>query len=206
LTIIALGTSLPELVTSVTATRKGQFDIAIGNVVGSNIFNIGIVIGIPITIFGGINQINFNPIDLLVFLGSSILLFLYSFNDHKISKKEGISFLIIFIIYYSYVIYMVDNSANSWLHWISKDVKETELEQGWADTKEYKGPYPPDGTHEYEIYVIALKNPVSELYGTFDKGNMTFEKNKYNCDITDDGESGNILAVGTLTGTYTAGE
>lgn len=106
----------------------------------------------------------------------------------------------------SYVIYMVDNSANSWLHWISKDVKETELEQGWADTKEYKGPYPPDGTHEYEIYVIALKNPVSEVYGTFDKGNMTFEKNKYNCDITDDGESGNILAVGTLTGTYTAGE
>ena len=106
----------------------------------------------------------------------------------------------------SYVIYMVDNSANSWLHWISKGVKETELEQGWADTKEYKGPYPSDGTHEYEIYVIALKNPVSELYGTFDKGNMTFEKNKYNCDITDDGESGNILAVGTLTGTYTAGE
>lgn len=106
----------------------------------------------------------------------------------------------------SYVIYMVDNSANSWLHWISKDVKETELEQGWADTREYVGPYPPGGTHEYEIYVIALKNPVSELYGTFDKGNMTFEKNKYNCDITDDGESGNILAVGTLTGTYTAGE
>ena len=106
LTIIALGTSLPELVTSVTATRKGQFDIAIGNVVGSNIFNIGMVIGIPITIFGGTNQINFNPIDLLVFLGSSILLFLYSFNDHKISKKEGLSFLFIFIIYYSYVIYM----------------------------------------------------------------------------------------------------
>ena len=106
LTIIALGTSLPELVTSVTATRKGQFDIAIGNVVGSNIFNIGMVIGIPITIFGGTNQINFNPIDLLVFLGSSILLFLYSFNDHKISKKEGLSFLFIFIIYYLYVIYM----------------------------------------------------------------------------------------------------
>ena len=54
LTIVALGTSLPELVTSVTATRKGEYDIAIGNVVGSNIFNIGMVIGIPIALFGGI--------------------------------------------------------------------------------------------------------------------------------------------------------
>ena len=104
LTIIALGTSLPELVTSVTATRKGQYDIAIGNVVGSNIFNIGMVIGIPVSIFGGINQINFNPIDLLVLLGSSILLFFYSHNDNKISKVEGSSFLLIFIIYYTYVI------------------------------------------------------------------------------------------------------
>ena len=57
LTIIALGTSLPELVTSITATRKGEHDLAIGNVVGSNIFNLGIVIGIPVAIFGGTNQI-----------------------------------------------------------------------------------------------------------------------------------------------------
>ena len=106
LTIIALGTSLPELVTSVTATRKGEYDIAIGNVVGSNIFNIGMVIGIPVSIFGGINQINFNPIDLLVLLGSSILLFFYSYNDNKISKVEGSSFLLIFIVYYTYVVLM----------------------------------------------------------------------------------------------------
>ena len=57
LTIIALGTSLPELVTSVTATMKGEYDIAIGNVVGSNIFNIGIVVGIPVAIFGGIGHL-----------------------------------------------------------------------------------------------------------------------------------------------------
>ena len=106
LTIIALGTSLPELVTSVMATRKGEYDIAIGNVVGSNIFNIGIVIGIPITIFGSANQLSFNSIDLLVFLGSAMLLFFYSFNDRKISKGEGLSFLGIFIMYYTYVIMM----------------------------------------------------------------------------------------------------
>lgn len=104
LTIIALGTSLPELVTSVTATKKGEYDIAIGNVVGSNIFNIGMVIGVPITLFGGIGIINFSYIDLIVMIVASILLFMFSFNDYKISRKEGILFLILFVTYYSYVL------------------------------------------------------------------------------------------------------
>ena len=106
LTIVAFGTSLPELVTSVIATKKGEYDIAIGNVVGSNIFNIGMVIGLPIAMFGGINKISFSYIDLIVMIVSAILLFIFSFNDKKISKKEGIIFLIIFAIYYSYVIFM----------------------------------------------------------------------------------------------------
>ena len=105
LTIIALGTSLPELVTSVTATRKGEYDIAIGNVVGSNIFNIGMVIGIPVTIFGGIGQVTFNYIDIIVMILAAVLLFLFSVRDHKIDRKEGILFLLVFVIYYSYVIY-----------------------------------------------------------------------------------------------------
>lgn len=105
LTVIAFGTSLPELVTSVTATKKGEYDIAIGNVVGSNIFNIGTVIGLPIAIFGGISDITFNYIDLIVMLLSALLLFIFSFKDKRISKKEGIAFLILFVIYYSYVIY-----------------------------------------------------------------------------------------------------
>ena len=105
LTVIALGTSLPELVTSVTATRKGEVDLAIGNVVGSNIFNIGMVIGIPVSIFGGIGTITFNYIDLIVMLISALLLFIFSFKDRKITKVEGFIFLSIFIAYYSYVIY-----------------------------------------------------------------------------------------------------
>lgn len=105
LTIIALGTSLPELVTSVTATRKGEYDIAIGNVVGSNIFNIGMVIGIPVVMFGGIQTINFSYIDVIVMIISAILLFIFSFKDKKITFKEGIIFLVIFTIYYSYVIF-----------------------------------------------------------------------------------------------------
>jgi len=105
LTIIALGTSLPELVTSVMATRKGEYDIAIGNVVGSNIFNIGIVLGLPLVLFGGIKSFSINMIDIVVMVLSSVLLLLFSFKDRKISKIEGIIFLTIFIIYYSFVIF-----------------------------------------------------------------------------------------------------
>ena len=104
LTIIALGTSLPELVTSVTATKKGEYDIAIGNVVGSNIFNIGVVIGVPTAILGGIGIVNFSYIDVLVMIASSVILFMFSFKDYKIDRTEGILFLILFIVYYSYVL------------------------------------------------------------------------------------------------------
>jgi len=105
LTIVALGTSLPELVTSITATRKGEYDIAIGNVVGSNIFNIGMVIGAPIALFGGIQQFSINYIDLITMIVSAFLLFIFSYNDRKISKFEGSIFLIMFVTYYGYVIY-----------------------------------------------------------------------------------------------------
>ena len=105
LTIVALGTSLPELVTSITATRKGEYDIAIGNVVGSNIFNIGMVLGLPTAVLGGISNITFSNIDLIIMLLSAILLFIFSFNDHKIARKEGLVFLLMFVLYYGYVLY-----------------------------------------------------------------------------------------------------
>ena len=104
LTVVAIGTSLPELVTSITATAKGEYEIAIGNVVGSNIFNIGIVLGIPTAILGDINNISFNSIDLMVLLLSAVLLFIFSFNDRKIVRIEGILMLLIFVGYYSYLI------------------------------------------------------------------------------------------------------
>ena len=104
LTIVALGTSLPELVTSLAATRKGECDIAIGNIVGSCIFNIGIVIGIPVAIFGGINQISFNTLDILVMLLSVLILFVFSYTGKKITRKEGIIFLLCFLSYYTIVI------------------------------------------------------------------------------------------------------
>ena len=106
LTVIALGTSLPELVTSIQATRKGEYDIAIGNVIGSNIFNIGIVVGVPVALFGGISKINFNYIDIIAMILSAVLLFIFSYRKYKITKSEGIVFLLMFLAYYSYIIYM----------------------------------------------------------------------------------------------------
>jgi len=106
LTIIALGTSLPELVTSVIATKKGEYDIAIGNVVGSNIFNLGMVIGVPVALFGTIPNVTFNIIDIFVMLLSAFMLFIFSYNDNKLKRNEGIIFLLMFVVYYSYVIFV----------------------------------------------------------------------------------------------------
>lgn len=104
LTIVALGTSLPELVTSIQAARKGENDIAIGNVIGSNIFNIGMVIGIPSFLINSITVGTFNYIDMVTMIMSALILFILTFKKRKIDRNEGIFMLIIFVIYYSYVI------------------------------------------------------------------------------------------------------
>lgn len=103
LTIVALGTSLPELVTSVIATKKGEYDIAIGNIVGSNIFNIGVVAGIPVAILGGVGSA-FSYVDILALVISPIMLFFFARRGRRIGFKKGIVFLLVFAAYYSYVI------------------------------------------------------------------------------------------------------
>ncbi|MBQ1564199.1 calcium/sodium antiporter [Candidatus Saccharibacteria bacterium] len=105
LTIVAFGTSLPELVTSVVAARKGECDIAIGNVVGSNIFNIGIVAGIPILLLGGVSDMtSFTYVDVAVMLLATLLLFVFTFKDRHVGKFEGAIFLLVFLAYYGYTI------------------------------------------------------------------------------------------------------
>lgn len=104
LTIVALGTSLPELVTSVAASRKGENDIAIGNIIGSNIFNIGVVIGLPAFIFNSVSATSFNYIDMFTMIISAVILYLFTLKDHKLKKKQGILMLLMFVIYYSYVV------------------------------------------------------------------------------------------------------
>lgn len=104
LTIVALGTSLPELVTSIAAARKGKQDLAIGNVIGSNIFNICFVAGFPAAFLGNIIPSTPVTTDLIVMLLTTIMLFFFSYSNKKLSKLEGISFLIVFVIYYGYLV------------------------------------------------------------------------------------------------------
>lgn len=107
LTVIAIGTSLPELVTSVIAALKRKSDLAIGNVVGSNIFNIFWILGLSAII----KPLYFNPasnIDLLMVIFSNILLFglIISNKDKKINWIGGLSMFSIYLIYITYLIFI----------------------------------------------------------------------------------------------------
>ena len=102
LTIVALGTSLPELVTSVMAARKGNADIAIGNIVGSNIFNILFVIGCTVLI----TPVAFASafcVDALIAIASAVVLWLCVFKNHKLDRKEGAVLLAGYVIYFIYL-------------------------------------------------------------------------------------------------------
>lgn len=103
LTIITLGTSLPELVTAIVSSKKGEQDLLLGNIIGSNIFNICVVLGIPVAIFGTITPSSFQVIDLIMLVGSSLLLFIVSETKKNTTKLEGILMLITFFVYYTLV-------------------------------------------------------------------------------------------------------
>ncbi|MBR3052031.1 calcium/sodium antiporter [Candidatus Saccharibacteria bacterium] len=105
LTIIALGTSLPELVTTITAAKKGESDLLVGNIVGSNIFNICIVLALPVVFAGSITPNNFQAIDLVMLILSSIVICILARCNHKITRFDGILMLIIFTAYYGYLTY-----------------------------------------------------------------------------------------------------
>lgn len=103
LTIVAGGTSLPELATSVVAAKKGNSGIAIGNVLGSNVFNILMILGItglvqPMTITG------ITMVDLAMMVVSMVLLWLFSFTKYRIQRWEGVVLTVVFVGYLSWLI------------------------------------------------------------------------------------------------------
>lgn len=100
LTIVAFSTSLPELITSITATKKGEEDMAIGNIIGSQILNILLIIGISSVISPIAYSISYN-MDLYILIGASILFVLYPFIGKKdtMTRYNGILFVIIYVIY-----------------------------------------------------------------------------------------------------------
>lgn len=113
LTIVAFGTSLPELVTTITAARKNETELLVGNIIGSNIFNICIVLGLPALIFGTVSptmpttsiETISQFLDLGIMALAAVLLFIFAKTGKKISRAEGVAMLIVFTAYYSFVIY-----------------------------------------------------------------------------------------------------
>lgn len=102
LTIVAFGTSLPELVTSVTATRKGNCAIAIGNIVGSNLFNILFVVGTTALILPIVFEASF-IIDSLVMIVSGVILWLGCKQHLELRKPTGILMIVCYGIYFAYL-------------------------------------------------------------------------------------------------------
>ncbi|MBO6128171.1 MAG: calcium/sodium antiporter [Pseudobutyrivibrio sp.] len=103
LTIVALGTSLPELVTSIVAARKNELDMAIGNVVGSNIFNILLILGVA----GAISPMTFlkvNAIDTLILIVFSVIIGLMCMKKKNLNKGNGIIMLVLYALYLGYII------------------------------------------------------------------------------------------------------
>ena len=102
LTIVSVGTSLPEFVTSVVAARKNEVDMALGNAIGSNIFNILMVLGIAASISPIAFIVN-NMIDIAVLLAFSLLVWILAWTRKRLSRAEG---LIMVLLYVAYVVYI----------------------------------------------------------------------------------------------------
>ena len=103
LTIVAIGTSLPELVTSIVAAVKKENDIAVGNVIGSNIFNVLLILGSTSTILP-LTLTNDSLVDLVVLFVSGLFVFVISRFSKNIKKWQGALFVLLYIAYFVYVI------------------------------------------------------------------------------------------------------
>ncbi|MDR1951183.1 MAG: calcium/sodium antiporter [Bacteroidales bacterium] len=103
LTIVSMGTSLPELITSIVAIKKGKDDIAVGNIVGSGIFNVLFIFGVASVISPLTLSVNIF-VDVIVLIAASVLLFLVSRNNGKITKIEGLILLTMYVGYFVFIV------------------------------------------------------------------------------------------------------
>ncbi|MBN2042457.1 MAG: calcium/sodium antiporter [Candidatus Aenigmarchaeota archaeon] len=107
LTIVALGTSLPELATNISAALKKQHDIAVGNIVGSNISNTLLVLGVAAMIRPIPVDLSFMTLDITVMMVISLILMLFIFTKRELSRTEGIALVLFYAIYASYLMFSV---------------------------------------------------------------------------------------------------
>jgi len=103
LTVVAFGTSLPELVTSIVAARKGENDLALGNVIGSNIFNILLILGVSAAIHP-VSVAFASIIDLIILTAVSIITLLMAWRGEEINRKEGAAMVLMYLIYVGYLL------------------------------------------------------------------------------------------------------
>ena len=103
MTAIVIGTSLPELTMTVNAARKDEFDMAVGNIIGTNIFNICIVLGFPISIYGTVSSNAFTVVDSSIVLLASIIFYIFGKSNKVLSRREGVLMVLVFLIYYVYL-------------------------------------------------------------------------------------------------------
>ena len=102
LTIVSVGTSLPELVTSIVAARKNEADMALGNAIGSNVFNILFVLGIA----GAISPMAFlteNVIDIVILVVFSLIVWLFAWTKKEIKRGEGLIMVLLYVLYVVYI-------------------------------------------------------------------------------------------------------
>lgn len=102
LTIVALGTSLPELVTSIVAAKKNEVDMALGNVIGSNIFNILLILGVA-AVISPVTLIIENLIDVILLIAMSVLVWIFAWSKQEIRRMEGAVMLVIYAVYLVYI-------------------------------------------------------------------------------------------------------
>lgn len=103
LTIVAIGTSLPELVTSIVAARKGENDIAVGNAIGSNIFNIILILGFC-SILAPAVVTDSSLLDVIIALFSGIVVFVFAFKSYKINRWQGIVMVSLYALYLTFLV------------------------------------------------------------------------------------------------------
>ena len=120
LTVIALGTSLPELATSVMASIRGERDIAVGNVIGSNIFNILVVLGLASAVSktGVAVTASARTFDIPVMVAVAVMCLPIFFTDNEVSRREGVLLLLYYVLYISYLVANATNPDAEWVGWI----------------------------------------------------------------------------------------
>lgn len=104
LTIVALGTSLPEFVTSVIAARKGENDMAVGNVIGSNIFNVLLILGVSSTVLP-IHVTYVAVMDVMICLLIGCVVYALAFTKGEINKREGFALLALYLVFFLFILF-----------------------------------------------------------------------------------------------------